>query len=346
MTKAGCSDENAEELATVLTMADSYGVYSNGINRLEQIFNEVKNGTCNGKGEPCVVGETKTTALINGDNAPGPTIANFTMRKAISMAKDTGIGIASAYDCHHYEFGRKYVLDAIRNNCIAFAFMNSAPVMMPANAKEVVLGTNPLTVGAPGQCDDKFLFNCKCTKVSIEEVDYLKKTQGCVPDTWALDNALKPLADPYQIVDCPRLLPVGGTHKSPSFKASGLAMAIEILTGVLSGGAFDTEHRQHGDCSCKPNLSMTFMVINAPCFTSNYKYRMQTFMNSLLDVEPIDPDKPVQIPGHKEEENKKRTIKSGIISYPEPMFLYLDSIAGHAGIPPIQRKKQTVLVKQ
>lgn len=38
MTKAGCSDENAEELATVLTMADSYGVYSNGINRLGKIF--------------------------------------------------------------------------------------------------------------------------------------------------------------------------------------------------------------------------------------------------------------------------------------------------------------------
>jgi hypothetical protein len=54
--------------------------------------NDVKKGICDGKGEATLLKETAATAFVDGNNALGPTVANFCMKLAIKKAKEVGVG--------------------------------------------------------------------------------------------------------------------------------------------------------------------------------------------------------------------------------------------------------------
>lgn len=115
MKNAGCSDDNANEVASIITLAESFGVHGHGLNKLGrhhkyykllcymlifipgQYFKAVKSGKCDGKATPEVVKQNKTCILINGKNAPGPTIGTFAMAQAQKKALEVGICVAATY---------------------------------------------------------------------------------------------------------------------------------------------------------------------------------------------------------------------------------------------------------
>jgi LDH2 family malate/lactate/ureidoglycolate dehydrogenase len=78
-----------------------------------------------------------------------------------------------------------------------------------------------------------------------------------VPPGTGLDAAGQPTTDPKKILDGGRILPIGG------YKGFGITMALEILCGVLSGGAVGVQLRElYGVPTLSQKISHFALVID------------------------------------------------------------------------------------
>lgn len=71
---------------------------------------------------------------------------------------------------------------------------------------------------------------------------YRRRNQK-IPIGWALDKHGKPTTDPAVAVKARRLSPLGGTA---SHKGTGLAIMVEILSGLLASIFFQALHDDIG----------------------------------------------------------------------------------------------------
>lgn len=101
----------------------------------------------------------------------------------------TSCTIISFSASNHYGIAGMYALQAINEGLIGMSFTNTSPFMVPTRAKEVksiinscinnslfflqpALGTNPLSLGAPGLNGDSFVLDMATTAVAVGKVLY------------------------------------------------------------------------------------------------------------------------------------------------------------------------------
>lgn len=94
-------------------------------------------------------------------------------------------------------------------------------------------------------------------------------------------------------------MPLGGTEENSGYKGTGLAMLVDIFSGVLSGAAYGPNVKTP-DSPEPLNLGQCYIAINPACFVPNFQDRLSDFMNYIRNMPPADPSKPISIPGDSE----------------------------------------------
>ncbi|CAI2341134.1 unnamed protein product [Caenorhabditis sp. 36 PRJEB53466] len=133
MTTAGASESHSTQLANVLLEGDIRGHYSHGLNRLD-------------------------------------IRRNFCMDLAIKKAKDAGIGWVVAKGSNHYGIAGWYALRAMKQGMLGMSMTNTSPISYPTRSAVPALGTNPISLAAPGTGDDAFVLDMASTTVAIGKV--------------------------------------------------------------------------------------------------------------------------------------------------------------------------------
>ena len=67
------------------------------------------------------------------------------------MAREFGIGVVSARRSTHFGMAASYALPAVEAGLMAMVFSNASPAMPPWGGKQMLLGTNPFCMAAPGR---------------------------------------------------------------------------------------------------------------------------------------------------------------------------------------------------
>src|ERR1043165_6106495 len=139
---------------------------------------------------------------------------------------------------------------------IGIVMCNASPIVPPWQGREGRLGTNPICMSVPGP----WLLDMATTTVAAGRIfkAYLNN-QPEIPTGWAFDSAGVPTtntADAYKGM----LMPLGG------YKGSGLAMMVEILCAVLSGGAMANELGGIRFRGKLVRVSQTFLAIDIARF--------------------------------------------------------------------------------
>ncbi|CAB3403940.1 unnamed protein product [Caenorhabditis bovis] len=172
MTKVGTSEAHAVQLADVLLEGDIRGHYSHGLNRLGMYVQDVKLNICKGDGEPKILKERAGTAWVDGNNVLGPVVGNFCMDLAIKKAKEAGIGWVVAKGSNHYGIAGWYTLRAMKQGMLGMSMTNTSPFEYPTRSAKPALGTNPISVAAPGENGDAFVLDMASTTVAIGKVRF------------------------------------------------------------------------------------------------------------------------------------------------------------------------------
>ena len=282
LTENGVPQEQAEIVADCFSTADSYGVTTHGGAILPSHIQRIQRGGYNLSPTFKVIRETTAFAVIDGNNAMGPVSATFCMNYAIEKCKDSGIFTVFSRNNNTFGPAFYYPLLAARKGLIGIACSNSPAQMAPIGGKEKMLGTNPFSIVVPTGTDP-IILDMATSVVAKSKIKEYKLKGKNLPEGWALDKNGNPTTDPDEALEG-LVLPMSG------FKGYGIAMMIDILSGVLSGAAYLNKvgrfYSETNDCM---NVGFQFIVLDPKqILGEEYDEVMKDFVSQLRNSKPIN----------------------------------------------------------
>ncbi|NIZ47401.1 Ldh family oxidoreductase [Entomospira nematocerorum] len=310
------SPDYAKAMADVLVMADAQGISSHGVSRTQRYINDIKKGITNPHIPHDVIRSGTSFEVWEGNHGLGSVLSNEAMKRAISLAEQAGVGMVTVRCSSHHGITSYYTHHALERDMIGIAMTNTAPLGIPTGGVEARFGTNPLAFAAPSTGKlPPFLLDMATTNVTRGAVEIKLRNGESIPDGWAIDKDGKTPTDAKQfladLLDLKGgLLPLGGS--SSGHKGYGLAMMVDILTSLLSGGEYGINVRDTTDTAACVNHF--FLAIDIKQFRNidEFKKDMDNYLTMMLDTKRADPLKPIYYAGQIPYEKLQVAKKEGV----------------------------------
>ncbi len=317
----GVPKEDAEIIADVLITSDLRGIDSHGIQRCKMYFDRIREGIYKPKTEIEIVNDNMATATIDGKCGMGHVIAYKAMKLAIEKAKKYGLGAVAVRNSTHFGIAGYYSLMAIKEGMIGFVTTNTRPAVPPTFGIEPMLGTNPLTYGAPTDERFPFLLDCATSIIQRGKVEVFNRLHKPLPDGLIISYNGNSKTDPGVILNklinrSAALLPLGGRGEDTSgHKGYGYATFAEILSSALQDGIYlkDTAGViENGQKRLK--VGHFFLAINIQNFIPIDKFKELTgnIMRELRSSKKVPGKEKIFTAGEKEYYNEIKRRETGI----------------------------------
>lgn len=220
-------------MADSLVASNLRGVDSHGVQLLLWYTEQIRAGNVDIETRGEIVSENGACLVYDGSNGIGQLVSDICCDHAIRIARNGGVGMVVARNSTHFGACAWWAQKLSREGLIGIVMCNATALVAPWQGRERMLGTNPICMSVPGP--DTFLLDMATTTVALNKI-YKAVLSGdkSIPAGWAMDSLGHPTTDPRTAIDgLP--MPLGG------YKGSGLAVMVEILCAVLSGGALLTD---------------------------------------------------------------------------------------------------------
>jgi LDH2 family malate/lactate/ureidoglycolate dehydrogenase len=292
----------------------------------------------NPKTEIKVLKETPVSLLISAGNGLGQVAGYKAMNMVIDKTKESGLCFATIKDSNHYGIAGYYSMMALKDSLIGISLTNSAPLVLPTFGKQAVLGTNPLSMAAPTKVNKPFVLDMATSTVPRGKLEVYNRMNKPIPDAWATDEKGYPTVDVAKVLDNMLnrkgggLLPLGGaTEEMGSHKGYGLSAMVDILCGVLSGGAFGSIIYSNKQAA---GVCHFLGAIDPEIFTTKdeFKENMDKFIQIMKDSDKAETRDRIYIHGEKEFENEEKQKET--VSVSNKVIENLKEIGKDVGVEP------------
>ncbi|MCE7029463.1 Ldh family oxidoreductase [Jiella avicenniae] len=310
LTTVDVPPEDAAIVAESLVLADARGMNSHGVLRLPVYLKRLREGGFKPTSAFDVVSETPGTALIDGGSGLGSVLTKRAMDLAIEKARTNGIGAVGIRNSNHNGEGAFYVQQAVAKDMIGIATTNGSPIMPVWGGKTPLTGPLPISIGVPTARHRPIVLDAALGMSSRGKILYYAEKGMELPDGWLVDAEGRPTRDPNWVRNGGWILPVGG------HKGWGLILACEILSGILTGGAFGAELTNLYDDLDTPQRNGHFVIaLNIAAFTdvASFKQRMDDYIDIMKASELAPGFEQIFMPGEIEFLKKERQIAEGIL---------------------------------
>jgi ureidoglycolate dehydrogenase (NAD+) len=316
LTEAGVLPEHAETVADVLVHADLRGVNSHGVLRTEHYVRRVTAGGINTSPQFSVKDTGPVSALYDGDDGFGHVVSKHAMDYAIGLAKKNGIGSVGVINSSHCGALSYFVKQAAAENLIGMAMTHTDKVVVPFGGAKPFFGTNPIAYGFPAKNNKPIILDMATSNVALGKVLHAKETGKDIPLDWGVDENGQPASDPNRVS---ALLPFAGP------KGYGLAMVVDIFSGLLTGSAFGPHITpMYGDYEQKRKLGHFYCVFNPAMFTDPQAFlaNMDQMIDEIHAAQPMEGLERVMVPGEPEQLREDARMEQGI-PVTESIYAYL-----------------------
>lgn len=326
---AGVPADDAAVAADSLLIADVRGIETHGVQRMNFYLTGLGNGRVAAAAELTVDRERPGTVAFNGNSGLGLVMATRSMERVIEKANETGICLGTLRNSSHYGIAARYPLMAIEHNMCGVCMTNSSALVVPTGAKTAALGTNPIAMAAPTN-GDPFCLDMATSTVAVGKIEVAKRLGVPIPEGWSLDAAGLPTTETDHHS---ALTPLGGDYQTGGHKGYGLGMMVEIFCSQLATNPWSDElARSHGEGDAGYNGQM-FMAWRVDAFrdAQDFKDALTAMCLELRAMEPLNPDKPVMVPGDPEMIATRYNMEHGI-PIRRPVYEELERLAGGLGV--------------
>ncbi|MEO5367743.1 MAG: Ldh family oxidoreductase, partial [Magnetococcus sp. WYHC-3] len=232
-TGFGMPADDAATVADCLVEANLMGLDTHGVIRLKFYMDRVKAGGNNATPAIRVVRENPCTALLDADNALGPVGGKRAMHLAIEKAATTGVGVVAVKHCNHYGPAGHYVRMAVDRQMIGISLSNVLGSMPPTGGAQALIGNNPYSIGFPAGTETAVVVDGATSLSSWGRLFLCAQSGEPLPEGCYVDKDGVPTISPQAVLAGGALLPFAG------HKGYGIAVAIELLTGMLADAPLD-----------------------------------------------------------------------------------------------------------
>lgn len=302
LEKLKVSPSQGEIVADVLTKADLRGIGSHGLARLSWYVKKINLGAVNLSPRLDIKSLGPAMALVDGDNGLGHLAAYMATEEVISKAKDQGLSLVGVRNMNHFGIASYYPMKMAKEGLIGLAMTNTLPLMAPFGGAERKLGSNPIAIAIPGGDRPDIVLDMSTSNVAYGKLEVALRNKKPIPDTWALTADGKKTTDPKEGLEG-TLLPLGGP------KGYGLALVVDILSGLLTGASYLDKMPGLGEDAKGQELGAIFMALDPSRFMDleSFKGLIDAYILDIKESKKAEGVEEIFLPG--ERSNKKEVLQ-------------------------------------
>ena len=335
LEKVGVPAQDAATVADVLIAADLRGVESHGVARLESYYvSRIRAGQLDPHPELKTVRETPASVLTDAGNGLGHPAGKKTMERVLDKAAQTGAAFGAVRNSNHFGIAGYYAMLALDRDMIGIASTNSVRYGAPTFGRDVLLGTNPLAFAIPAKNEPAFVLDFATTTVPKGKLEVYNRKGKQLNPGWAIDANGHETLDP-QVALKGALLPLGGYGvDNGGHKGYGLGLLVDILCGVLSGGAFGNDLPSPTDGPLPGKISHFFAAFKIDGFRDpeQFKADMDTELRAFKDSAKAPGHDRIYVAGEIEHEKTLYNREHGVPVHVK-VWDGLQKLAGDLGVP-------------
>jgi len=317
----GVPEADAEISSEVLIESDIRGIKSHGIGRFKMYVDRMRMGIISPVSKETIIKETENTALMDGGNSLGHVVAYHAMQLAIDKAKEHNIGMVAVRNSSHFGIAGFYPSMALKNDMVGLSFSNARPSVAPTYGVEPVIGTNPISFGAPSDEVHPFLLDIATSTIQRGKIEVLAREGKETPKGLTIDKHGNEPTDSKALLrmfveGTASLLPLGGAGEElGGHKGYGLGVMVEILCAALSAGSFGKAlSGLEGEKHIPHRLGHLFIAINIESFVplEIFKKITGSIMREIRSSAKVPGHDRIFLAGEKEFDMMERRKKEGI----------------------------------
>lgn len=304
LLKHSFGESKATECAGIFADNSLDGVYTHGVNRFSRFIQMVVEKRVLPDKNPSKISSFAGMEQWDGNLGPGPLNALFSTERALQLANQNGIGCVAICNTNHWMRGGTYGWKAAKEGYAFICWTNTIANMPAWGAKDSHLGNNPLIIAIPHN-DDAIVLDMAISQFSFGAMEKFAMQQKTLPVAGGYDETGQMTTDPQKILETKRSLPIG------YWKGSGLALLLDLLATILSGGKSTFEITAK---KIESAVSQVFIAIKLSSLQNS------TIINSVINsiikdyhsAAPDDTSDKILYPGERVLQTRKVNLEIGI----------------------------------
>jgi LDH2 family malate/lactate/ureidoglycolate dehydrogenase len=316
---AGVPENDAGIVAASLVDADLAGMKSHGVTRLNDYLLRMEQGLMTPTTKIELVRETPSTALLDANDGWGQVASERAVELVVEKAKVVGSAWVGVRNSNHNGTAAYWSMKIAREGMVGICSMNTSPVMAAHGSRRPTLGTNPLSIAVPSSSGRPVVLDMATSNQARGKIILAAKNDDPIPEGWAITSEGLPTTDAKEALKG-SVLPLGGP------KGSGLAIMLDILTGVLTGAEFGAKMPRMYDDPQPQRVGHMFSAISVEAFMpmDEFLSRMDQKERETREGPPAPGFERVSMPGDGTHERMAAHREEGI---PLTHEVYADLLA-------------------
>jgi 3-dehydro-L-gulonate 2-dehydrogenase len=304
LRKEGFTEERAQRCAEIFAINSIDGVYTHGVNRFPRFVKYVRDGFVKPDAVPTLKHAFGGMEQWDGNLGPGVLNAEHATASAMRLATQHGIGCVALANTNHWMRAGTYAWHAAKAGFVFIAWTNTIANMPAWGAVNAKLGNNPLVMALPYQ-NEAIVLDMAMSQFSLGHMEQSAMRNERLAVNGGFDKDGNLSSDPSAILATRRLLPTG------YWKGSGLALLLDLLATILSGGLSTKEISQK---NVEDGLSQVFIAIDLSKLSNHSSIAgiVENIINDYHQSVPSDDSKKVTYPGERVLQTRKKNLSNGI----------------------------------
>ena len=272
------------------------GLDAFAVARLRNTVQRLQAGGINPSPQLTVVHDHAHTALLDGDNGLGAVIGTRAMRRCLDMGREHGLALVGVRHSTTLGMMAFYAMLALQYNVIGFVATNTELKigLPPWGGTTPALGNNPFAIAIPAG---------QAPAVVLDMSVIATRPQGA-PEAPATSSRA-PIGSEFLA------RAVIGEHKG-----YGMALVLEILTGVLTGAGFGQMHAPEvlESPTTRHNLGHLFGALDPARFLplEQFTARLEQLRREIVQTPRLPGVERIVWPGELEYERRQERLQLGI----------------------------------
>lgn len=304
LLKVGFTEQKANILARVFTENSIDGVYTHGVNRFPRFILYVKEKVVNPNAEPELKHSARALEQWNGNLGAGILNALKATDRAMELANKYGIGCVALANTNHWMRGGTYGWLAAKKGFAFISWTNTLGLMPAWGAVNPKLGNNPIVFGAPFN-EEAIVLDMAMSQFSYGKLEAAQIKNHQMPMYGGYNKEGNLSTDPTEILETRRVLPAG------YWKGAGLALLVDLLATILSGGTSTLEISKQ---KYEHSLSQIFIAMDLSKLgnVSSITHTINQIIDDYHTSIPENDSKEILYPGERVLKTRKDNLLNGI----------------------------------
>lgn len=294
----GIPHKDAEIVATARVesaLRQPSGIDAFAVRRLQNTVHRLQNGGINPTPRLQVIREQATMALLDADNGLGPVIGTHAMSYCIDKAKTQGLALVGVRNATTLGAMAFYAMQALPHHTIGFVATNTELKigLPPWGGVLPALGNNPFAIAVPMRQEPALVLDMSVIATQPQNIVHDRLSSRAPLGTAFMQR------------------PIIGDHKG-----YGLALVLEVLSGVLTGAGFGQQHAPERLAApgAAYNLGHLFGVLNPAVWMPRDTFydRLQQLRQEITQAERAAGVTRIFLPGEIEYERRLERERHGI----------------------------------